>query len=155
VEPAASLNAATPRWFPVEALSVLLIVSFRSRQYGLGVRGLRHLFRLLIDPISDVGTIPAQFLQKLDNFGDFAFTEQRQLERQDFAAGIEFVLMLLGGENERNDEQRDQVHGALQPGECGPIQGAPAEGDGDEVGPDPNTYPHCQESNEVRAGDDR
>jgi hypothetical protein len=41
--------------------------------HRLGARRLRHSFRLLIDSINDARTIPAQFLQKLDDFGDFAF----------------------------------------------------------------------------------
>ena len=96
---------------------VLLIVFLRGGQDRLGIRGLRHLISLLIDPINDVGTIPAQFLQKLDDFGDFAFAQDCELQRQDLAAGVEFVFVLLGDKNKRHDEQREQVHDALQPGE--------------------------------------
>jgi hypothetical protein len=55
------------------SLPVLLIVFPRGAQDRLGVRRLRHLFRLLIESIINTRTIPAQFLQKPNDFGDFAF----------------------------------------------------------------------------------
>jgi hypothetical protein len=59
------------------------------------------LFRLATDPINKVGTIPAQFLQKLNNFGDFAFAGDCELERQDLEPGVEFIFVLLVDKNNR------------------------------------------------------
>lgn len=64
-----------------------------------------HLIRLLIEAVLDLRTIPARFLQELDNLGDFLLAENCELQRTNVAMNVELIRMLLGDKDEGDDKQ--------------------------------------------------